>query len=134
MLCFAETYEELREMVRTMYMNVKTGALCVIILCSAGNDIEKFREAVESHEEQLIHLDPPTSDRMTPRKIRTFCKFFDFPRQVWPHDVVCQALDEVGFSKTEVVPYKFDSSVEDPKDYQNYIDAVNMKMILTRKE
>ena len=134
LLCFAETYDELREMVRTMYMNVKAGALCVIILCSVGDDDERFRQAVESHDEQLIHLDPPTTDKMIPRKIRTFCTFFDFPRQIWPHDIVCQALKEVGFSSTEVVPYKFNPSVDDPDDYQNYIDAVGMKMILTKKE
>ena len=131
LFCFAETYSELCEMVRTMYMNVKAGALCVVILCSVGDDAEKFRQAVESHDKKLIHLDPPTNDRMIPRNV--FCTFFDFPRQIWPHDVVCQALKETGFSDIEVVPYKFDPTVEDPKDYQNYIDTVGMKMILTRK-
>ena len=129
--CFALPKPTLNFVRWFIHMNVKAGALCVVILCSVGDDAEKFRQAVESHDKKLIHLDPPTNDRMIPRNV--FCTFFDFPRQIWPHDVVCQALKETGFSDIEVVPYKFDPTVEDPKDYQNYIDTVGMKMILTRK-
>ena len=134
LLCFAETYDQLCEMVCTMYMNVKAGALCVIILCSVGDDDEKYRQAVESHDKELIiHLDLPTTDKTTPRKVHKLRTIFNFPSHIWSHEVVCQALKEVGFSSTEVVPYKFDPSVDDPEGYQKYIDAVGMNMILARK-
>ena len=134
LFCFAENYDELRSMARTISMNVKPGALCAIIVCSAGANEKEFYKALESHQESVIHFDPQSSNKLVPRKLHSVCNDFNLIRYVWPHDVICKALTEEGFSKTKVTSYKFDPSTENPDYTERYIHETDRKIITAWKD
>ena len=130
LFCFAENLDQLHGMARMINVNLKPGGLCAVILCSIGNDDEKYRKALESHKEMLVYLDPQPTERLQPRKVHTVAEGFNLIRYVWRHDVVSEVLKEEGFSRTEIVPYQFEPSSE---YVQWYIDATARKMIVARK-
>ena len=134
LFCFAENYDQLRAMARTINMNVKSGALCAIIACSVGTNEREFCKALESHEERVIHIDPPSANKYLPRKLQTVCRDFNLIRYVWPHDVICEALREEGFSNTKVTSYKFDPSTKNPDFTESYIRDTNRKIIIAWKD
>jgi len=55
-------------------------------------------------------------------------------RNLWRYDVVRNILSQEGFSRTEIIPYKSDSSLGNPEEIQHYIDDTNRKMILAWKD
>ena len=133
LFCFAENYDELRAMARTIYLNIKSGALCVIIVCSAGGNDTEFYKALESHQEHVIHFDPQSSNKLIPRKLHTVCSDFNLIRYVWPHDVICEALKDEGFSATKIIPYKFDPNTDTPDYTEGYICKTNRMLITAQK-
>lgn len=134
LLCFAENHDQLLCMARTLSINLKPGAICVIVVCSAGNDHDEVCKALESHDELVIHLDPPTSDKMIPRKIHSTSKNFNLERYIWPHEVICEALEKEGFSSTKIIPCGFDKNAfDDPEFVEEYIKTTNRKIIIAKK-
>ena len=100
-----------------------------------GSDDTKYRKAIElCSEERLIHLDLMPADEHQPRKIHTHFKGFNIERYIWPRSVVCEVLRQEGFSRSEIVPYKVDSSSRNPEDIKFYIEACNLETILAWKD
>ena len=83
--CFAETIDELRRMTRTILANLKPAGCCLIYVCSLGSaseDEQMFQKDLEKFEENLVFLDPPSSDKFKPRRYHTMIKGFHFNRYV----------------------------------------------------
>ena len=133
LFCFAEDYTQLRAMARTINMNVKPGALCAVIICSVGSSDSDFCKALSSHEEKVVHLDRPSTDNTTPRKIHTVSKGFHLIRYAWLCSTVCAALKEEGFSIVSDAPYKFESNTENPEFVEWYVRVTDRKMITAKK-
>ena len=132
--CFAENEDQIRGMVRMLNVNLKPGGFCVIAFCPHSNNDDKYCKALESTGERLVHLDPPSTEELKPRRIHTTSSGFRFERYLWRHDVVRNILEQEGFSRTEIISYKFDSSLGNPEEIQHYIDDTNRKMILAWKD
>lgn len=135
LFCFAKNEGDVRGMVRTLLANLKPGGRCLIITCSlcGSYDEQKIRKEFEKFEEQLVHLDPPSSEKFKPRRVHTSLKGFQYNRFTWRPEVLCDVMQEEGFSKTELVPFKVDPSYEGDMDLQAYIDLCNLKAILALK-
>ncbi len=84
LFCFAENEDELRGMTRTILANLQPGGYCLIVTCLLGsasdNEQERWGE-LQKFEEELVHLDPPTSERFKPRHYHTIIKGFHLNRQ-----------------------------------------------------
>ena len=133
LFCFANNYDELVTMSYTLSKNLKQGGECVVISCSAGNDENEYRAAIESQGEELIFMGPKPLNLLKPQMLHTMYKGFSFKRCIWPYNTVCQALREGGFSHTTVIPMVCPpgwTSVE----YQAYIIKSNWKMIIAKKD
>ena len=133
LFCFAENEDQIRGMARMLNVNLKPGGFCVIVICPPSNNDDKYCKALESSEERLVHLDPP-SEKLKPRSIHTTYRGFHFVRNLWQYDVLRNILGQEGFSQTEIISYKCDSSLGNPEEIQHYIDDTNRKMILAWKD
>ena len=134
LFCFAENEDQIRGMARMLNVNLKPGGFCVIVFCPYSNNDEEYCKAMESYGERLVHLDPPSTEKLKPRSMHTTCRGFHFVRNLWRYDVVRNILSQEGFSRTEIIPYKSDSSLGNPEEIQHYIDDTNRKMILAWKD
>ena len=130
---FAENESELRGMARMLFINLKRGAHCIIIISSLCNDESKIRYGFENGGEKIELLDLSSYSKFQPRKLHTSIKGFHFNQYVWPHETVCEVLKDEGFTRTEVVPYKVDPSYRGELDVQGYADAINGNVILAWK-
>ena len=91
LFCFAKYYDQLRAMTRIVNLNLRPGGLCAIVVCSTSEADKEFCEALGSHDEKVY---PKSTDRLTPKNLHATCKDFNLIRYVWPHDVICAALEE----------------------------------------
>ena len=81
LFCFAETIDELRRMTRTILANLKPTGCCLIIACSLGSaseDEQTFQQQLEKFEVKLVLLDPPSSERLKPRRFNTTLRGFNY--------------------------------------------------------
>ncbi len=83
LLCYAETEDQLRGMVRTILANLKPGGCCFIATCflrGSATDEQTVRKELEKYEEEMVHLDPPSSERLKPRHYHSIVRGFHFNR------------------------------------------------------
>ena len=121
LFCFAKNIEQLQAMASMLYINLKTDGFCVII------------DAFGKEGEKVVYLDPKSANYLAPRKLHTQWKGFNLDRNVWSREAVCEALQQVGFKRTKIVPYEVSPSSSNHEYCQNYIKATNKKLILAWK-
>ena len=52
---------------------------------------------------------------------------------IWRHDVICEVLQEEGFSKIQSKPYEVDPTYTGGINLQAYVDLYDCKVILAYK-
>ena len=84
LLCFAENEKDLRAMVQTIFTNLKPGGCCLIHVCTLNSscDSEEVKRELERivSDEKLVYVDPPSSNKFTPRRYHTVQEGFHFNR------------------------------------------------------
>ena len=83
LLCFAESKRNLCGMIQTIFMNLKAGGCCLMHVCSLNDccDSQSVKSELEKIcDEKVIHVDPPSNDKFTPRRYHTEQEGFHFDR------------------------------------------------------
>jgi ubiquinone/menaquinone biosynthesis C-methylase UbiE len=133
LFCFANTYQELLDMAECLYVNLKKGAECHILICSLSKHQNSYQK-LEQFGLEIIKIDSWQNKDSEPRKFHTKYQSFNYDCWLWEYKTLCNALKESGFTKIEQIPYVADQDYRGKLDlglYTSIIDGFIIKAIKT---
>lgn len=133
LLCFAEDYTELVGMCHCIYINLKPGGVCYVLVCSLNKDDQLVKQ-FEDFDTKILHIDPWQGNVHKPRRFGYVYKGFNYYLCLWEYEVLCQALKEVGFSNVVLHPYQEDPSYNGRLNLVLYNSIVQGNIIVATKQ
>lgn len=128
LLCFANNYQELVDMARCIYLNLKPGAECIILICSLNKDHEKAQKFSTFNNDNLS-FGPWENNPEQPRHLSYSNNDFKFDSWIWDYDTVSKALQQAGFTAVSLHPYRKDPAYQGKADLDLYLEAVEGKIV-----
>ena len=123
-VCFADNYQQLVDMARCIYLNLKPGAQCIVLICSLNKDSQKAQQFSEFGNQQLS-FGPWQDNPQQPRHISYVNNEFKFDSWVWDYNTVVKALEEAGFAQVNLHPYQKDPDHKGKVDLDKYLEALD---------
>ena len=132
LFCFADNYIDLVKMVKSLYLNLKPNAICIIVMCSLNQNDEIVKK-LEIFDFKIVDIEPWQGDNLKPRKFYTSYNDFDYNSFAWENYAVIKALNEVGFRKVVLHPYEKDPEYKGILDLELYLSILNGHVIIANK-